>query len=73
MNDKPTPEDLRASGCSAEQIKQFSECRCAEEKLKLLRRQRKKLLDSIHEQEEQISNLDYLAHEISKDGQQRNQ
>lgn len=58
-------EDLRASGCSKEQIEAYASCRCKAEKLRFLQQQREKLLDSIHEQEQQISNLDYLTHKMN--------
>ncbi len=62
----PTPEDLKATGCTKEQIRQFSACRCTAEQLRFLQRHREALLDSIHKQEAQISTLDYLAHELQK-------
>lgn len=62
----PTSDDLKASGCTKEQIEQFSECRNRSEKLKFLERHRKELLNSIHDKEKQISTLDYLAHKIEK-------
>ena len=67
MATRPTAEDLKASGCTAEQIRQFSACQCTAEQLRFLRRHREKLLDSIHEQERQISTLDYLAHQLTKE------
>ena len=66
MDTMPTSEDLKASGCTAEQIRQFAACRCTAEKLRFLQRHREELLDSIHEQERQISTLDYLAHQMTK-------
>lgn len=67
MEKAPSAEDLKASGCTKEQIEQFSACRCKAEKLRFLQQQREKLLDSIHTQEEQITTLDYLAHRMTKD------
>lgn len=68
MGSEPSAEDLKASGCSKEQIEAFSCCRCRAEKLRLLQQQRDRLLDSIHAQEEQISNLDYLTHRLNEAG-----
>lgn len=67
MGRKPDTDDLKASGCTKEQIRQFRNCSCAEEELKFLKDHRKCLLDKIHEQEQQISTLDYLTHQIEKD------
>ncbi len=63
---KPKPEDLKASGCTLEQIEQFGNCRCTAEKLRFLHHHRDQLLDSIHEQERQISTLDYLTWQMGK-------
>lgn len=63
---RPGPEDLRASGCTLEQIEQFDNCRCTAEKLRFLQHHRDQLLDSIHEQERQISTLDYLTWQMGK-------
>lgn len=63
---RPKPEDLRASGCTLEQIEQFGNCRCTAEKLRFLQHHRDQLLDSIHEQERQISTLDYLTYQMGK-------
>ncbi len=65
-NATPTPEDLKASGCTQKQIEQFSSCQCQSEQLRFLRQHRKELLDSIHEQERQISTLDYLTYQMTR-------
>ena len=65
----PEPEDLRASGCTLEQIAQFENCKCMAEKLRFLQHHRDQLLDSIHEQEQQISTLDYLTYQMEKNAE----
>lgn len=56
-------------GCSEDMISAFMKCRKAgndEESFRMLRGQRKCLLDEVHRGEKKISCLDYLIYQIKR-------
>lgn len=63
--DVETRQNLKAAGCSAKTIETFFSYQETEKKLLLLERQRRKLLDDVHDKERKIICLDYLMDRIS--------
>lgn len=58
-------QNLKAAGCSAKTIETFFSYQETEKKILLLERQRRKLLDDVHDKERKIICLDYLMDRIS--------
>ncbi len=63
--DVETRQNLKAAGCSAKTIETFFSYQETEKKILLLERQRRKLLDDVHDKERKIICLDYLMDQIS--------
>jgi len=62
-------QNLRDAGCSDEFIVTFMhawDTGTAEEQLRLLARQRCRLLDSVHEEQKKLDCLDYLRYQLQK-------
>lgn len=62
-------QNLRDAGCSEKDIEAFMECvRCGREpeSLRLLKRQRSRLLDAVHEEQKKLDCLDYLVYQMQK-------
>ena len=63
-------QNLKDAGCSPAVIQQFlcsMELGDLAEELRLLARQRKKLLEQLHDQQRSIDCLDYLLHRMRKE------
>lgn len=63
-------QNLKDAGCDSAAVEEISSAlmksdRCTA--IRLLERQRRELLDSVHRTESRISCLDYLVHELKKD------
>ena len=62
-------QNLEDAGCDPETVEEFlaldGEGKTGEQ-LKLLARQRKRLLDRVHREEKRIDCLDYLAYQLNK-------
>ena len=58
--DVETRQNLKAAGCSAKTIETFFSYQETEKKILLLERQRRELLDDVHDKERKIICLDYL-------------
>lgn len=62
-------QNLADAGCDQTDIDtflHFYDCKEEEQQIKLLERQRKKLLHRVHAEEKKISCLDYLLYQIQK-------
>ena len=58
--DVETRQNLKAAGCSAKTIETFFSYQETEKKILLLERQRRELLDDVHDKERKIICLGYL-------------
>lgn len=61
--------NLKDAGCDQETVDRFLSCWAEEktgEQLRLLDKQRKQLLDRVHQEEKRITCLDYLVYQIQK-------
>lgn len=65
--DAETRQNLKAAGCSAKTIETFFSYQETEKKLLLLERQRRKLLDDVHDKERKIICLDYLMDQMNSE------
>lgn len=65
--------NLTDAGCNQEMIQKFMELREKEEQLYFLSKQRKLLLNRVHQEEQKISCLDYLVYKIQKEEPQKEQ
>ncbi len=62
-------QNLKDAGCDRKIIECFMECMAQDDfdgQLRLMKEQRKCLLDRVHEEEKQISCLDYLVYRIDR-------
>lgn len=62
-------QNLEDAGCDPETVEEFLALDVegkTGEQLKLLARQRKRLLDRVHREEKRIDCLDYLAYQLNK-------
>lgn len=59
--------NLEDAGCDSETITRFCSCNHTAEQLEMLSRQRRRLLDRVHDDEQKISNLDYLVYQLEKE------
>lgn len=62
-------ENLQAAGCSEECIQEFLaqyECGCQSKCDRLLSRQRRELLENLHQEQRKIDCLDYLVYQMKK-------
>lgn len=69
MSTEDMIQNLRDAGCGQEAISRFLTCMATGETkkgMKLLERQRRELLDSIHEGQRRLDCLDYLVYQMSK-------
>ena len=62
-------ENLLAAGCSEEMIGKFAKGEDIEMQIKILSNYRKKLLDTIHEEQSKLDYLDYLIFTLKKEEQ----
>ena len=62
-------ENLLAAGCSEEMIGKFAKGEDIEMQIKILSNYRKKLLDTIHEEQSKLDCLDYLIFTLKKEEQ----
>ena len=62
-----TRQNLKAAGCSAKTIETFFSYQETEKKILLLERQRRKLLDDVHDKERKIICLDYLMEQMNSE------
>ena len=62
-------EILKLSGLNKEERQEFLDCPSYQEQRIYLDNKRKKLLDNVHKQEKQITNLDYLKYKMEKEKQ----
>ena len=72
ITDKELAELLKSSGMTNDEVKSFvkrceSNCRCAE-KVRILRKTRKALLDTIHKEQATLDKLDNLIWNIEHGG-----
>lgn len=58
-------ENLKDCGCSDEMVKQFMQSD-KQQKLNILKKHKKKLLEGLHEKEKQIDSLDYLKEQVER-------
>lgn len=65
--DAETRQNLKAAGCSAKTIETFFSYQETEKKILLLERQRRKLLDDVHDKERKIICLDYLMEQMNSE------
>ncbi len=65
--DVETRQNLKAAGCSAKTIETFFSYQETEKKILLLERQRRKLLDDVHDKERKIICLDYLMDQMNSE------
>ncbi len=65
--DVETRQNLKAAGCSAKTIETFFSYQETEKKILLLERQRRKLLDDVHDKERKIICLDYLMEQMNSE------
>ncbi|MCM1135790.1 MAG: hypothetical protein NC400_09480 [Clostridium sp.] len=64
-------QNLKDAGCGKEVIKCFMECMEQDDldgQMRLMDEQRQCLLDKVHEEEKQISCLDYLVYQMGRNG-----
>lgn len=62
-------QNLKDAGCGRKIIECFMECMAQDDvngQLRLMKEQRKCLLDRVHKEEKQISCLDYLVYQIDR-------
>jgi hypothetical protein len=62
-------QNLRDAGCNEKDISSFLECiKCGREpeSFRLLKKQRSRLLDTVHEEQKKIDCLDYLVYQMKK-------
>lgn len=59
-------EALKRSGFSKEETQEFLSYTSYQQQCKCLAIKRQKLLDKVHKQEKQITNLDYLKYQMKK-------
>lgn len=62
-------QNLKDAGCDRKIIECFLECMARDDfngQLRLMKEQRKCLLDRVHEEEKQIDCLDYLVYQIDR-------
>ena len=67
-------QNLKDAGCDEDVVEEFMELAEAGERkrlFKLLERQRRLLVDSVHSREKQIDCLDYLVFQIRKETQEK--
>ncbi len=68
-SEKDVIQNLKDAGCDRKIIECFMECMAQNDfdgQLRLMKEQRKCLLDRVHEEEKQISCLDYLVYRIDR-------
>jgi len=68
-SEKDVIQNLKDAGCDQKIIECFMECMAQDDfngQLRLMKEQRKCLLDRVHEEEKQISCLDYLVYQIDR-------
>lgn len=61
--------NLKDAGCDQKRIDCFMECMAQDDfngQLRLMKEQRRDLLDRVHEEEKQINCLDYLVYQIDR-------
>ena len=69
MSTEELLQNLRDAGCTREDITDFMRCMEtgeAKKGMKLLERQRRELLDGIHEGQRKLDCLDYLLYQMGK-------
>lgn len=62
-------QNLRDAGCDSRMVEEFMACTRqgdAPKQLRLLSRQRRRLLERVHREEKRIDCLDYLVYQIEK-------
>lgn len=62
-------QNLRDAGCSEKDIASYLECVKSgrePESFQLLKKQRSRLLDTVHEEQKKIDCLDYLVYQMKK-------
>ncbi len=62
-------QNLRDAGCDSRMVEEFMACARqgdAPKQLRLLSRQRRRLLERVHREEKRIDCLDYLVYQIEK-------
>ncbi len=62
-------QNLRDAGCDEKAVFEFLDCvkrDKAPEGFRLLKKQRSRLLDAVHEEQEKIDRLDYLVYQMQK-------
>ncbi len=62
-------QNLRDAGCDSRMVEEFMACTRqgdALKQLRLLSRQRRRLLERVHREEKRIDCLDYLVYQIEK-------
>lgn len=67
-SEKDVIQNLKDAGCDQKIIECFMKCMAQDDfngQLRLMKEQRKCLLDRVHEEEKQISCLDYLVYQIN--------
>ena len=63
-------QNLRDAGCDSRMVEEFMACTRqgdALKQLRLLSRQRRRLLERVHREEKRIDCLDYLLHRMRKE------
>lgn len=66
--DDSTKRNLKDAGCDEEFIERY--CKCENDRRqckKMLSEHRRRLLEQLHEKEDNVSCLDYLVYKIKKD------
>lgn len=59
-------------GLTKSEVNQFTESNANQEKqIEILRKSRYRILDTVHEQEKMIEQIDYLIYEIKKEGDKK--
>ncbi len=73
ITDKELAGLLKSSGMTEDEVKSFLKCCenycCRSEKIRILRKTRKSLLDMIHEKQALLDKLDNLIWNLEKGGQ----
>ena len=67
--DQAIIQNLRDAGCDSRMVEEFMACTRqgdALKQLRLLSRQRRRLLERVHREEKRIDCLDYLVYQIEK-------